>query len=79
MIWLKAAQARGKYIILDCHRYVMPQQDDLDMWKELAVKYGNNSAVLFGLLNEPHDIKPVGVENQLQWNNGTCGIMADKL
>lgn len=54
---VKAAQARGKYIILDCHRYVMPQQDDLDMWKELAVKYGNNSAVLFGLLNEPHDIK----------------------
>ena len=30
---VKAAQARGKYIILDCHRYVMPQQDDLDMWK----------------------------------------------
>ena len=44
---VKAAQARGKYIILDCHRYVMPQQDDLDMWKELAVKYGNNSAVSF--------------------------------
>ena len=68
---VKAAQARGKYIILDCHRYVMPQQDDLDMWKELAVKYGNNSAVLFGLLNEPHDIKPVGVEKPTtveQWD-----------
>ncbi len=73
---VKAAQARGKYIILDCHRYVMPQQDDLDMLKELAVKYGNNSAVLFGLLNEPHDIKPTDIEKPTMedqwevWYNG---------
>ena len=71
---VRAAQARGKYIILDCHTYVMPLQESLDLWKELAVKYGNNSAVLFGLLNEPHDIKPTGVDAGRSawdvWRNG---------
>ncbi len=57
---VRAAQARGKYIILDCHTYVMPIEESLEMWREVAAKYANNSAVLFGLLNEPHDIKPTG-------------------
>ena len=69
-----AAQARGKYIILDCHTYVMPVQESLDMWLEVAAKYANNSAVLFGLLNEPHDIKPAGVDSERSvwdvWRNG---------
>ena len=43
---VKAAQARGKYIILDCHRYVMPQQDDLDMWKELEGMIGENQILV---------------------------------
>ena len=71
---VKAAQARGKYVILDCHTYVMPLQESLDLWEVLAVKYGNNSAVLFGLLNEPHDIKPTGVDAARTawdvWRNG---------
>ena len=71
---VKAAQARGKYVILDCHTYVMPLQESLDLWEVLAVKYGNNSAVLFGLLNEPHDIKPTGVDAGRTawdvWRNG---------
>lgn len=71
---VKGAQARGKYIILDCHTYVMPIQETLDLWKEVAPRYANNSAVLFGLLNEPHDIKPTGVDAQRSawdvWRNG---------
>lgn len=71
---VSAAQARGKYIILDCHTYVMPIQESLDMWLEVAKKYKNNSAVLFGLLNEPHDIKPAGDDAGRSawdvWRNG---------
>lgn len=73
---VKAAQARGKYVIIDCHTYVMPLQESLDMWEVVAAKYANNSAVLFGLLNEPHDIKPVGIEKPTTadqwevWYNG---------
>lgn len=53
---VKAAMARGKYIILDCHQYVLPQEDTVQLWKNLSVIYGNNPAVLFGLFNEPHGI-----------------------
>lgn len=71
---VRAAQARGKYIILDCHTYVMPLNESLEMWKDVAAKYANNSAVLFGLLNEPHDIKPTGVDSERGawdvWRNG---------
>ncbi len=48
---VKGAAARGKYIIIDNHGYVLPNQQQLDMFKELCALYGNNPAVLFGVLN----------------------------
>lgn len=79
---VKAAQARGKYIILDCHTYVMPLAESLDMWKEVAAEYANNNAVLFGLLNEPHDIKPTGDDAERTawdvWRNGGQITISDE-
>ncbi|MDY3031057.1 MAG: cellulase family glycosylhydrolase [Clostridia bacterium] len=79
---VRAAQARGKYIILDCHTYVMPLNESLEMWKDIAAKYANNSAVLFGLLNEPHDIKPTGVDSERGawdvWRNGGQITISDE-
>ncbi|MCL2878599.1 MAG: glycoside hydrolase family 5 protein, partial [Treponema sp.] len=46
----------GKYVILDNHDYIAITQDMIDFWKDAAVHYANNPAVLFGLLNEPHDV-----------------------
>lgn len=66
---VKGVTARGKYIILDCHSYVMPTQDVYDLWMSVSDIYGNNPAVLFGLCNEPHDIKGAGEdEGRSQWD-----------
>lgn len=55
---ISLAASRGKYVLLDCHTYVMPVQETYDFWLEMSQRYGNNPTVIFGLLNEPHDIKP---------------------
>jgi Tol biopolymer transport system component len=59
---------RGCYILLDLHwsdagewgmnigQHVMPDQNSLLFWKELAAVYKNHPAVLFDLYNEPHDV-----------------------
>lgn len=65
---VKAAQVRGKYVILDCHTYVCPRQETLDFWLEICDIYGNNPAVLFNLLNEPH-----GIDWETWRNGGTQG------
>ncbi|MDD4688615.1 MAG: cellulase family glycosylhydrolase [Eubacteriales bacterium] len=76
---IEGITARGKYIIIDCHTYVMPTQDVYDFWMDVCDKYGNNPGVLFGLCNEPHGI--VGMnedEGKSQWelwrNGGTIKI-----
>lgn len=51
---VRGAAARGKYILIDNHGYVLPIQKHLDMLLELCELYGNNPAVLFGILNEPN-------------------------
>ena len=59
---------RGCYVILDLHwsdagewgkqigQHVMPDQNSLTFWKDLAAAYKNHPAVLFDLYNEPHDV-----------------------
>ncbi len=47
---------RGAYLILDLHRYRAPKQEHADFWKDAAARYKDHPAVLFDLLNEPHDI-----------------------
>jgi len=65
---IKLALSCGKYILLDLHwsnagvwgknigQRFMPDDNSLEFWIDVAGKYSNNSAVLFGLYNEPHDI-----------------------
>jgi endoglucanase len=65
---IEIALSYGKYIVLDLHwsnagewgknigQHYMPDENSLEFWLDVAGKYSNNSAVLFGLYNEPHDI-----------------------
>jgi len=50
------AAKRGKYIIIDLHNFGYIKESDVEFWKEAAVMFKNNPAVLFGLLNEPNSI-----------------------
>lgn len=49
------AANRGAYVILDLHRYRAPTEAFVEFWKGAASRYKNHPAVLFDLLNEPHD------------------------
>ncbi len=58
----------GCYILLDLHwsdagewgkqigQHVMPDQNSVTFWRDLASTYKNHPAVLFDLYNEPHDV-----------------------
>ncbi len=50
------AANRGAYIVIDLHRYRAPRQEHANFWIDFATQYKNHPAVLFDLLNEPHDI-----------------------
>lgn len=60
----------GVYLVLDLHDYRAPQQKHAAFWADVAAKYKNHPAVLFELLNEPHDI------TWDVWQNG--GPVTDK-
>ncbi|NQT86945.1 cellulase family glycosylhydrolase, partial [bacterium] len=53
---VNVAGGRGVYVVVDLHRYRAPIQAHADFWQALAKKYKNHPAVLFELMNEPHDI-----------------------
>ena len=56
------------YVLLDLHwsnggrwgqnigQHSMPDDNSVLFWKDIASRYANNSAVLFDLYNEPHDV-----------------------
>jgi len=67
---INACAARGAYLVLDLHRYRAANKEADQFWKDAAVKYKNNPAVIFELLNEPHSI---GWD---VWQNG--GPVTDK-
>ncbi|CAN5577458.1 hypothetical protein BH10PLA2_BH10PLA2_08240 [soil metagenome] len=60
--------SKGCYIVLDLHwsnagewgkhigQHVMPDQNSIAFWKDLAQAYKNHPAVIFDLYNEPHDV-----------------------
>jgi endoglucanase len=52
---IKIAAGKGAYVLFDLHRYLAPDASCVDFWKEAAARYKNNPAVLFDILNEPHD------------------------
>jgi len=58
------------YVIIDLHNYARwngaiiaqggPSNDQyVSMWSQLAKKYANNQKVIFGIMNEPHDLQSV--------------------
>ncbi len=52
---IKIAAAKGAYVVFDLHRYLTPDESCVTFWKDAAVRYKNNPAVLFDIINEPHD------------------------
>jgi Tol biopolymer transport system component len=60
--------AKGCYVVLDLHwsdagewgrqigQHVMPDQNSVTFWKDLAAAYRNHPAVIFDLYNEPHSV-----------------------
>ena len=60
--------SKGCYIVLDLHwsdagewgqqiaQHVMPDQNSIVFWRDLAQVYKNHPAVIFDLYNEPHDV-----------------------
>nr|XP_019048097.1 hypothetical protein I302_01862 [Kwoniella bestiolae CBS 10118]OCF27027.1 hypothetical protein I302_01862 [Kwoniella bestiolae CBS 10118] len=64
---VKTALATGSYVMIDIHNYarwnggVVGQGGPTDanfasLWSLLAAKYKSESKVIFGIMNEPHDI-----------------------
>lgn len=61
------ARAQKLSIILDVHNYgrwlggpigadIVPDRAFADLWRRLAQKFGGQANVVFGLMNEPHDM-----------------------
>ncbi len=61
------ATGKGARVIIDPHNYAaynaqiigggtVTADNFSDLWSRLAAHYGGNSLVIFGLMNEPHDI-----------------------
>jgi endoglucanase len=65
---IKACLSTGAYCAIDLHNFARwngkiigqdggPSNDQFaDIWKQLATKYKDNEKVIFGLMNEPHDV-----------------------
>ncbi len=67
---VKQTQARGVWVVIDLHEYRAPEQRHADFWRDVATRYANHPGVIFGLLNEPHDV-PWKI-----WRDG--GVVQDK-
>jgi endoglucanase len=61
------ATAQGAHVLLDPHNYAryngalvgsgaVPNAAFADFWSRLAAQYKSNARVIFGLMNEPHDM-----------------------
>ncbi len=53
---IETAGSRGAYVALDLHRFGLPSEEDVAFWKDASGRYKDDSAVIFELFNEPHDI-----------------------
>lgn len=79
--FVKYATDKGAYVILDPHNYgrfnnqVPPASKFAAFWGELATAYKNNPKVVFGLMNEPHDISP---QDWLNSANAAIAMIREK-
>ena len=69
---IKMASDRGKYVVLDLHKYEYFDEESVNFWKEAAEIYKNNPTVLFGILNEPHTI------SWKEWRDGGTKVNKGK-
>ena len=46
----------GAYLVLDLHRFKAPTPEHAEFWRDAAVRYAGNPAVIFDLFNEAHSI-----------------------
>lgn len=64
-------KATGMKVVLDPHNYAryrnepigsapVPDAAFADLWRRLSAPFANDAAVIFGLMNEPHDIDTQG-------------------
>ncbi|KND92474.1 Endoglucanase EG-II [Tolypocladium ophioglossoides CBS 100239] len=65
---VQACLGTGAYCMIDLHNFARwdgdivgqggsVKDDDLvDVWQQLAVKYAKNDKIVFGVMNEPHDL-----------------------
>jgi endoglucanase len=64
---MKACLDTGSYCMIDIHNFARwndgiigqggPEDEDfVDIWVQLAKKYADNDKVMFGIVNEPHDL-----------------------
>lgn len=53
---IRIAARNGAYVVLDLHKYRAPRPQELEFWRQAAALYKDNPAVLFDVMNEPHDI-----------------------
>ena len=61
---IKLAAGRGAWVVLDLHTFGAPTEKHRNFWRDAALRYKNNPAVLFELFNEPH-----GISWEI-WRNG---------
>jgi len=76
------ASGKGCYVIIDLHwsdmgkwgknigQHKMPDENSALFWKDAAKRFANNSAVIFDIYNEPHDV------TWETWKNG--GVVTEK-
>lgn len=69
---VQACLATGASCIIDIHNYARfngqvigvqggpTDEQFVSLWTQLAARYGSNTKIIFGLMNEPHDL-PAGV------------------
>ncbi|WP_309385504.1 glycoside hydrolase family 5 protein [Cerasicoccus frondis] len=67
------------YLILDLHHFRAPEPTDADFWHEAATRFKNHPAVLFDLLNEPHDITWEVWRNGGPTGSQKVGVNADEV
>ena len=53
---VKLCASHGVWLVLDLHRFGAPKPEHVAFWKDAAIRYKDNPAVLFELFNEPHGI-----------------------
>lgn len=53
---VRQCERAGAWVVIDLHEYRAPEQRHADFWRDAAARYANHPGVIFGLLNEPHDV-----------------------